>query len=156
MASTSHHGFILVTADPLVAGGEIGTAWDLVRARLDSKSWPLYERTRHRKAIDKSAPLAFYIAGKRENHGRIVATAAVKEVEHLRYSSKLTDPPEFLTDRPESILHLDQVRYLEHPIDLRARVTDLDVCPKNARNWGSILQGGVTALSAADWKRLFR
>ncbi len=151
-----YYGFVLVTTDPMMKDGEIGSAFELIEARLEKAQWPLYERTRYRSSIIEGARVSFYVAGTRQVKGHIVATARVSQVKGFRYGQNLVDPESFLTDRPHTVLELGTIARLREPIDLRNRIQELTICPENPKNWGSVLQGGVTALGEADWKQLFR
>lgn len=148
-------GFVLVTSDPMTQGEKRGAAFALVQARLSRKAWPLYERTRHRSSMGRGARLAFYVAGCREWAGHLVATGKVAGIRGFRYGQPSIDPEQFITDFPASVLELEDVEITQSPINLRERIGELTICPKNRKNWGSVLQGGVAALGRDDWDRLF-
>ena len=136
-------------------GGAAGSAFGLVTARLDLNVWPLFDRTRRRREFGRGSRIGFYVAGKRIHGGEIVAAAIVKEVTAHRSGAAALDPEQFLTDRPVTVLHLENITYLKEPIDFASAISDLELCPNNKKNWGSVLQGGVTALSRHDWENLF-
>ncbi len=147
-------GYLLVTANPMLAGGSTGSAVDLVEERLSIKRWPLYEGTRYRSRIGKGARVAFYVGGRRRSGGCIVGRARVQEPVVARYRTGRTDPPQYLTDTPVVILELDEIEMLNPGISFVKRLPQLSICPDNLKNWGSLLQGGTRAFSESDWNIL--
>ncbi len=154
-AASDIGGFLLVTVDPDVSGGGTGRARDLIDARLESGVWPLYERTPNRSRISAGSKVAFYVGGKRDGSRRIVATAVIAETKRYRPGAPRPDPPEFLTETPDVLLLLEQIKVLKDPVVLRDVLPQLSICPKNMKTWGCILMGGVRAIPRADWKILF-
>lgn len=147
--------YLLVTTDPVLAGTGMqkSDAYTLVMKRLERRQWPIYEKTRLRENMVPGVRVAFYVAGKREHRGEIVATATVQGRRDVR--AQRTDPPEYLTEQPDLILELDSVEILPRPVVLREFVPKLSFCPKDLKNWGSALQGGVRRLTDRDWALLF-
>lgn len=148
-------GFLLVTNDPVLKGMQKTDAYTLVMKRLEKRMWPLYEKTRLRERITTGVRVAFYVAGKREHTGTIVATATVSGRVSPSHGGIRTDPPEYLTDRPEIVLELENISILAPPVPLREFIPRLSFCPKDLKNWGSALQGGVRRLTDRDWTTLF-
>src|SRR5262249_27447396 len=136
------YGFVLVTVDPELEDGGKAAAYDLVRWRLQRASWPIFRNTRCQRLMVAGSPLGFYVAGSRAHAGMIVATATLKGVRISRRASAV-DPPNFLTELPDSVLELVAVAFLDPPISFRDVVPRLSICPDNVRKWGAILQGGV-------------
>ncbi len=147
------YGFLLVTSDPTVTGGERGIAYELVRERLERKRWPLYERTRNRDRIKEGARVAFYVAGTRKHGGCVVAMAEVAEAKRYHRTER-TDPPEYMTEAPSIVLELKNVRELNPPVTFQERLPLLSFRPKDLRKWGNLLQGGTRAIGKADWEKL--
>lgn len=154
MADTPY-GFLLVTADPTLESGRKGSAWDLVRARLDARLWPMYKNTRSREAIQTpGARLAFYVGGVGEKAGSIVATAAVERVLPPARLPRVVDPRQFLTDIPSLVLALRDVMIIANPVRFRDVLPLLTVKKPERGSWGILLQGGARALNEADWRTL--
>ena len=150
------YGFILVTADPLRSSEEReGRAIDLVEARLRSKQWPIYSRTRNRRRFSSGARVAFYVSGAKASGGTIVATAVVSGIQARRPGSRGPDPDEFVTERPTLILDLGGIAPIDPPIRFRDKLPTLQIKPKNLQKWGVLFMGGSLALSARDWRTLF-
>src|SRR5215831_16839175 len=99
-------GFVLVTIDPLLArrNDEIGRACDLVRARLERKTWPMFERTGNRKRLFVGAPLAFYVGGHKEHGGEVIAFGEIAGIRPRRPGASSVDPEDFVPDSPDLIL----------------------------------------------------
>ena len=146
--------FLLITSDPSMSGGSIGSAVDLVMARLQERLWPLYAGTRNRRRIDSGARVAFYVAGKRKLGGHLVAVAVVGQKRAWRLGDPRIDPDRFLTNAPDSVLELTDIQALEDPIRFRDRLKLLSFAPKNEAMWGAALMGGCRPLSDADWRVL--
>jgi hypothetical protein len=148
------YGFVLDTTKPHMRGGDLGTAYELVKTRLERKEWPLFERTRSREKLRAGARVAFYVAGKREMSGKIVAKAVIESARLFRPGAEPTDPTRFVTDRPHTVLKIRDLKVLDPPVDFREAMPRLTIRPANPSNWGSVLQGGVRSLNEADWKVL--
>lgn len=149
------YGFLLVTADPDLKGGGKGSAYELVAARISTRTWPIYDGTRNRGRMKAGARVAFYVAGSRANAGKIVATGSVTGRRHFRQGAVGADPPEFWTEQPHIVLELGDVSVLEAPVVFKEKLPRLSFCPQNLKKWGTILMGGSRAIAAPDWAILF-
>lgn len=147
------YGFLLVTSDPSLSGGETGVAYELVKERMRAKRWPLYERTRNRDRIKDGSRVAFYVAGTRKHGGRVVGTAEVAEAKRFHRTER-TDPPQYMTEAPTIVLELKNVRELDPPVSFQERLPLLSFRPKDLKKWGNLLQGGTRALLKGDWEKL--
>jgi predicted RNA-binding protein len=148
-------GFLLVTADPALVSGRTGSAWDLVRARLEARLWPIYRSTRSRAAIQNpGARLAFYVGGQSENAGLVAATALVQKVVPAGRSPRLVDPQIYLTDIPFLVLALRDVLLIDRPVKFRDVLPKLSMKAPTRGSWGILLQGGARALNEEDWRLL--
>lgn len=159
LKETRPFGFLLVTIDPTVVGSvgseaeEMGAAYDLLLARLDRKRWPIFERTRNRTRFFERAPVAFYVGGTRVHHGEIVAVARIAALRPHRPGGPHVDPENYLTDPPDLILDLQDLRFLATPVTLRDALQRLrggDL----SKHWGVYLMGGCRALSQKEWRVL--
>lgn len=151
---TDPFGFILVTNDPEKAAGGRGSAQELLLARLEKGSWPLYARTRCRGQIDIGSRLAFYVGGGGNLAGHIVATARAANKRTTGRRDELIDPVEFVTSHPDIVLELEQVEMLSQPVFFRDLLPSLSFCPSNMSKWGIVLMGGARAVSEEDWRIL--
>jgi hypothetical protein len=148
----SAYGYLLVTADPALESGRTGSAWELVRARLDSGLWPIYKNTRYRAAMQSPGTrLAFYVGGQRENAGAVMATALVEKVVPATRVPRPVDPARFLTDAPHITLVLRNVRTIIKPVMFKDVLPQLSIKPPARGSWGIVLQGGARALTERDW-----
>lgn len=146
------YGFLLVTADPALESGRLGSAWDLVRVRLEARLWPIYKNTRSRAAIQApGARLAFYVGGQHEKAGTVIATAVVDHVMPATRSPRVVDPRQYLTNVPHLVLVLKDVTMIAAPIRFRDVLPQLTVKAPARGSWGILLQGGARALNEADW-----
>lgn len=146
--NTPHHGFLLITVDPPPVNGVRTSAWSLVRHRLERGRWPLFVSTRNRRVIDAGSRLAFYVAGGRENSGRVMAISEVSR--KLSYGG-VTDPPQLFLPAPDQVLVLQRTEFLQPAPRLRDVVERLSFRPERIEAWGVVLIGGCRALSLADW-----
>ena len=145
MRSDGPFGFLLITTDPTLRSGATGSAYELVRKRLALAQWPLYKSTRHRSQIEKGARVAFYVAGHREHHGEVIASALVQSTESGR--GLTVDPQEYFTDPPAKALRLIDVLYVDTPVPLRPVLPSLSFCPRNLDKWGAVVLGGAIDIS---------
>jgi len=86
----------------------------------------------------------------------IIAMAVVEGVDAGSRRGLEVDPPDFLSPKASTRLRLAGVERLDPPVDLRARIHELEICPRNRQKWGSALLGGVRGLGEHDWQCLFR
>jgi len=136
--------------------GRKGSAYELVRARLQRRRWPLYQNTKHKREIGPGARLAFYVGGFRSHRGEIVATAEVAERTSWKWGSPRADPDEYLSEVPDVVISLKNVEALDPPISFKQRLPKLSICPKNMQRWGVVVIGGCRGVSARDWKLLLQ
>lgn len=150
-------GILLVTSAPPLVNGRVGSALDLVRARLAAKVWPIYRHTRSRNTLRiPGIRLAFYVAGQGELAGYIVATAAVEKELPSSRTARPTDPPQYLTDVPSIVLALKDIHLLAEPVCFPDVLPRLSLNPgAKVRSWGIVVQGGARPLTRADWGVLF-
>lgn len=149
------YGFLLVTADPAMESGNRGSAWELVRARLASRLWPIYRNTRSRALLQTpGSRLAFYVSGQGEKGGTVVATAVVERVLPQTRSPRVVDPSQYLTNVPYLVLELTEVAMIPKPVAFRDALPLLSVKAPARGSWGILLQGGARALNETDWKAL--
>ena len=153
-SSNAYHGYLLVTIDPPRCDGGFGFEWNLVKARLSARRWPLFRSTRNRAVIGPGDPVAFYVAGTRKNGGHIVARAVVDRKINWLYGDPTVDPPQYLTELPNTVLYLRDVRFFSEPISIREAIPRLSFIPSNSKRWGVALMGGCRALTYSDWKAL--
>ena len=145
------HGFLLVTIDPPTIRGGTGAAWDLVETRLRKGLWPIYQNTRNRKRFEPGKHVAFYVGGRKQHRGEIVATAVIRSVETWSRFKGTVDPDRYLTGFADQVLRLTEVTYLDRPVELKHRVSRVSFAPTNKVRWGVILMGGCRALTREDW-----
>lgn len=144
--------YILVCSDGYDSEGFPVSASEVADKRLRESRWPLYRRTKHRRAFAKGDRLLIYVGGVGAKRQSFVAIAAVATVINVD-----GDRSKALYDREKATavatwLELSSPKMLEPAIDIRSLLTRLSFAPSNPQRWGPTLIGGVRAITDLDWE----
>jgi len=107
------------------------------KKRIDSKKWPIYERTSHRRDLEEGDYIIFYKAGL-DNGQRFLGTAKI--------TSKLMQSP----DKMDFFLTIGDANVWSKCPSIRDYLSKLSFI-KNELNWGIYLQAGVKELTKKDY-----
>jgi len=114
-------------------------AIEVFNKRMDSKTWPIYQQTAHRKKLEVGDCIVFYKAG--PNGQKFVGSARIA-------SQKLAGQDKFVTN-----LEIDDVNVWSECPSIMDFVTKLSFI-KNELKWGVYLQSGVKRLTERDYSLL--
>ena len=145
--------FILVCSDGQDSEGFSFGASEVANKRLQEGRWPLYRRTKHRRAFEKGDRLLIYVGGTGAKRQSFVATAAVAKI----VSAEETRSVPLLgrkkaTTAVAAWLELTSQRLLEPEIEIRPLLPRLSFAPNNPQRWGPTLIGGVRVITDVDWE----
>ncbi len=148
---TNRTHFVLIKREGLARDGRALSALESAKALVDGGVWPLWEHTRNRKSIGAGAKLAVYLAG---HGGKVIATACARDV--TPWSASLARRyPLVLDGVPGAAIHLQDVRMLPTPVQVRSRIGELSfLVGRNASKWGVAFMGGTRAVSEQDFRVL--
>lgn len=107
------------------------------KKRIESKKWPIFRLTHHRKAIKKGDKILFYLGGKPNK--KILGSAVL--------SSRIK------TESDEFSIGLDDVEIWKKSVMMKQVLEEIDFI-KNKKNWGIYFQGGITALTEKNFKKI--
>jgi hypothetical protein len=145
--------FLLIKREGFDALGGRLTAQESATALLAAGIWPLWEHTRNRLAMKAGDRVAVYLSG--DGGCRVIATADVKTIGQWDRTSAKSYPLA-LDGIPFSVLHLDDVKLLDNPVEVKARLAKLSFINHGSPKWGVAFMGGTRALGAADFNTLTR
>ena len=102
--------------------------------RIKKKSWPIFDRTQHRRSIRPGDKVIFYKAGKdgKKFIGEAKVASEAEKTSSLVYSVKLKN-----------------VEVWKKGVEIRNMLQEL-VFIGNQSIWGNYLQGGVTRITERD------
>lgn len=138
--------YLLIASPSEDSEGNIVSALELAKRRLDAKMWGLWSHTPHQKEIQAGDLCIVYLAGAKGK--QFVAYAHAEKVQPT--SSKSHIDGNALTDFPSTVLHLRHVHWFEKPISISNLKDQLDFIPKHVIRWGCVLQRGVKRISSQD------
>ncbi len=123
-------------------------AFNVAKARLSKKLWPIFSGTRNRKSIQEGDICFIYLAGKGDYSQHIFAKASVIEKLDWSRSKESIDDQDLLTDFPNMALRFENVEMIE-PVPIRNLLSKLSFIPASTQ-WGSVFQGGCRKLNQDD------
>lgn len=138
MPAIKNH-FVAVTQDGYSADGHLVPAVDVIKARLETETWPLYANTKNRKVISKGDCVVFYVGGMGPNGGH---TVAVAEVVSRDDAGRRTLREEYATSPLSSILRLKRVKFFS-AIPLKPVLIQCGIIREENKKWGAFLMGGL-------------
>lgn len=145
--------FVLVKQEGFSENGALLSAKESAKLLLDSRIWPLWERTNCRKMVAAGDEVLIYLAGMEPGAQSVIASAKIEGIsEWSRQYSK--DYPLMLEDIPAKVLRLSDVKYLPDAIHVPGVLDKLSFTPKNKSKWGTAFMGGMRHLSKADYSIL--
>ena len=151
--SAQNNSFILVCGDADSIRGKV-MAFDVAKARLRKKLWPIFTGTRNRKAIQKGDTCFIYLAGLGEHSQHIFAKTSVIEKLDWYHSKDNIDDQDLLINIPDMALRFEDVEMIE-PVPIRKLLSKLSFIPDSPR-WGSTFQGGCRKLNQDDADLIFK
>ena len=112
---------------------------DELRKRIDEKSWPIFNHTRHRDDLGKGDQVIIYHGGK---------FGGKKFVGTFTISSKITRP-----GAEDYSIKMSKITKLEHPVKASDIIGNLGFI-KRKDNWGIYFQGGVSRIPKQDYNTI--
>ena len=109
---------------------------EVFKKRIDSKTWPIFNQTGHKRELEVGDCIMFYKAG---NDGQ-------KFLGRAKIASRLKSSQ----DKMVSNLSIDDVNVWSECPSIREFLTKLSFI-KDEHNWGAYLQGGVKRLTENDY-----
>ena len=138
----------MVTSDGECLDGTTIQSLNVLGRRLETKRYPLYERTRLRGKIKEGDICFFYLAGKGEGRHTIIGHSQIDKIEYPK------DPLEFndmLGTPVDRYLKMGKINIYDKRILLHDIKEDLTFI-KNKQKWGVYFQGGTIMLQKSDAK----
>lgn len=130
--------FCLITSDI-----KDKTAFESFSSRINSLSWPIYEKTENRNILNNEDKLIFYLAGKNKLGGHLVGSGEIQSVENFY------DEDNQLADIR---LKLTKINIFKNPIFLKSLTEKLDFIKyKKPSHFGLNLQGGCKIITEKDF-----
>ena len=112
------------------------------KKRIESKEWPIYDKTSFRKNLRAGDYILFYKAG-------------VNDAQKFVGKARIAAQPKAVTDTLVYNLKIKDVSVWEKCPSIRDYLTKLSFI-KDERNWGIYLQGGVKRLTKQEYSMLTR
>lgn len=103
--------------------------------RVESKKWPIFNKTRYKKELAVGDIVLFYKAGLKGQ--KFLGTGKIK--------SELKEETAF-----RDYLEIEEISVLATPVEMKDVIKELDFV-KNKDNWGNYFQGGVRRISEDDF-----
>jgi hypothetical protein len=143
--------YILVCSDEIDSEGFPVRASDSADIRLRERRWPLYRRTKHRRAFANGDRLVIYVGGNGSKRQSFVATTEVVGVTHVDGIREPFPYEKSKTTPVATWLELGTPAAIDPPKDIKLLLPKLSFAPRNLKAYGSTLIGGVRAISDKDW-----
>ena len=131
--------FLAVTLDGYTDDGLRVSAFDVVKKRLKSSTWPLYLNTKNRKVISEGDVIFFYIGGQGPCGGHTVATA---DVVRRTDAGRRVLRDEYAVSPVSAIIELGNIRFTE-PQTLKPVLIECGIIRQENKKWGAFLMGGL-------------
>ena len=143
--------YILVVSNADGNSGKRISSHDILRHRLNKKSWPLFKGTSKRNKIKPDDKVVFYLAGPRKGSQSFAATAEIEEIFEWNYGSETIDMEDALTPNPSNVLKLKNINVFSEPISIRPKIKKLNFI-KKPEIWQIYMQSGCISLTEKDFK----
>lgn len=143
--------FLLPTQDGEHVSGAKIPAIQIIENRVKQRKWPLYERTRNRKAMTQGDILLFYVAGNKLNSGHIIGQAKIENISQNLRNAVFIDGEDILNGSASSIIEMSEFKSFRKLVHLKSILKNLDCCPKSMSKWGVILYGGARKITERDY-----
>ena len=137
--------FLAITLDGYADDGLRVSAFDVVKNRLKSGTWPLYQNTKNKKVISKRDVVVFYVGGQGPCGGHTVATA---DVVGRTDAGRRVLRDEYAVSPVSAIIELGNIRFIE-PQVLKPVLIECGLIKKENKKWGAFLMGGLCRVPEA-------
>lgn len=139
----SKNYFLAIAQDSFAESGHRVPAFNVIKSRLGTSTWPLYANTKNRLHISEGDVLLFYVGGQSLHGGHIAATADVvgrKDAGRRALRDKYALSPISVA------IELDNINFIE-PVALKPVLIDCGIIQQENKKWGAFLMGGLCRVS---------
>ena len=143
--------FLLIVSDGFDFSNQKKSAFETMQLRLESLTWPIYQRTPNKDIIKSGDECLVYIAGKGLNSRHIVCTFEVEEIDHKNISAKKTIEIDMANGTPIKYLVPKEIIFFDNPVYIPSLLSKLSFIKKNKQYWGAYLQGGCKKITPSDF-----